>query len=190
MTGKTKKSAKKIPKGKQDPKDAKIADLTETLQRLQADFENYKKQLERSNAAFQEQIRASFIEKLLPVIDHFELALKNIGQHQEFVKGIELIYAQLFGILEAEGVRPIESVGKKCDPYRHEVMLQAPATQDKDGIVLEEMQKGYMMHDKVLRLAKVKIGQFQNTVSNKNEKKGDADKGRMDKQMDAEKENP
>ena len=78
-----------------------------------------------------------------------------------------MIYAQLISTLESEGLRPINSVGKKFDPYLHEVMLKQ--TSDKEeGIVLEELQKGYMLHGKVLRYSKVKISEKAGQEQNKN----------------------
>ncbi len=158
---KSKKEAKK-EEAKQPP-DEKIqkiqedkAELTASLQRLQADFENYKKQCDKEKREYKSIITSQFISQLLPVIDHFQLALKNTSNQKEFVKGIELIYSQLYGILEHYGMRPIDAAGKPFDPYKHEVLLQEES--EKEDCVLEELQKGYMLNDKVLRLSKVKIG--------------------------------
>ena len=132
------------------------AEYKQTLQRLQADFENYKK---RAAKEYPEQRQLGIfhiIKKLLPVLDSFELSLKQGCQDEPYRKGMELIYAQLYSILQAEGLRPIESAGLHFDPYRHEVILQEQS--DKDGIVLEELQKGYMLGDQVLRYSKVKVG--------------------------------
>tara|TARA_Y100000310_G_scaffold48321_1_gene44783 strand:- start:2742 stop:3242 length:501 start_codon:yes stop_codon:yes gene_type:complete len=141
---------------KKESKDKIIVDLKDSLQRLQADFENYKKRIEKDNAVHKIGVEAQFIHELLPLIDHFQLALKQTANSEEFVKGIEMIYSQLYEILESKGVRPIDAEGKEFDPYHHEVLLQEKS--EKDNIVLEELQKGYMLHDKVLRLSKVKIG--------------------------------
>jgi len=137
-------------------KDNKINELTDDLQRLQADFENYKKQCEKQNTNFRKYATQEIILKLLPLLDSFELALRKPENNNNFVKGVELIYSQLFQILEQEGVRKIEALNKKLDPYKHEVMLKEKS--DKDNIIIEELQKGYMLHDKVLRHSKVKIG--------------------------------
>jgi molecular chaperone GrpE len=140
-----------------DPKDEKIAELTELLQRLQAEFENYKKRVDKDLERCRQYSNHELILKLLSVMDSFELALRTAKQqHQDFVKGVELIYAQLKSILESEGLRPIESLDKPFDAYKHEVVMQVPS--QKDGIVLEEVQKGYMLKDRVLRHSKVKIG--------------------------------
>jgi molecular chaperone GrpE len=142
---------------KTDEKDSKIAELTDTLQRLQAEFENYKKRCEKETIEFKKYVNAEFCEKLLNILDSFELALKNTSNKEEFMKGIELIYGQLYDILEKEGLRKIDT-NCKFDPYKHEVLLTASTDkEDEDEKIIEELQKGYMFKDKVLRYSKVKI---------------------------------
>ncbi|MBI2664344.1 nucleotide exchange factor GrpE [Candidatus Woesearchaeota archaeon] len=128
----------------------------DTLQRLQAEFENFKKRIEKENEAFRKHAAAEVVKKLLPILDSFEQALKNTADSEKFVKGTELVYAQLYSALEDMGLKKIDALGKPCDPYRHEVLLQEDS--DKDGIVLEELQAGYMLNDDVLRCSKVKAG--------------------------------
>ena len=143
----------------------KIAELTETLQRLQAEFENYKKRTEKEKIEFIKYSKADVINKILPILDTFEIALKNTNDKEKFIKGMEMLYAQLFSTLEAEGLRPINSVGKHFDPYYHDVMLKQKSDKE-DGIVLEELQKVYMLNDKILRHSKVKISEkMQNKES-------------------------
>ncbi len=151
-----KKKAEEKPKKKSDKEI--IAELTETLQRLQAEFENYKKQIEKEKAEFVKYAEANLIQKLLPIVDTFEIALRSTSDKEKFVKGMEIVYAQFFSTLEAEGLKPIEALGKKFDPYLHEVMLKQKSDGD-DGVVLEELQKGYMLNGKVLRHTKVKISE-------------------------------
>src|SRR3989338_11301214 len=136
----------------------KIAELTETLQRLQAEFENYKKRVDKEKEEFVKYAKADLIQSLLPIIDTFEIALRNTKDNEKFVKGMEMVYAQFVSTLQSEGLKPIECVGKKFDPYLHEVMLKEKSDKD-DGVVLEELQKGYMLNDKVLRHSKVKISE-------------------------------
>ena len=131
-------------------------ELTETIQRLQADFENYKKRDESQNSEISKYAKAELINKLLSVLDSFELSLKNTDNKEEFIKGIELIYSQLFQTLEDMGLRKIDIEGCKFDPYKHEVLITQESDK-KDGAILEELQKGYMLDDKVLRHTKVKI---------------------------------
>jgi molecular chaperone GrpE len=148
----------KDTKEKIDTKDAKINELTETLQRLQAEFENYKKSLEKEKSEYVKYAKSDLILKLLPVLDSFEIALKNTTNKEKFVKGMELIYAQLISILQSEGLKAIKAEGEKFDPYKHEVMLKEKSAQD-DDIILEEFQKGYMLNDRVIRYSKVKVSE-------------------------------
>lgn len=138
-----------------------ITELTETLQRTQAEFENYKKRVDKEKAEFIKYSKAELIQSLLPTIDTFQIALKSTKDNEKFVKGMDMVYAQLISLLHSEGLKPIESLGKKFDPYLHEVMLKEKSDKD-DGIVLEELQKGYMLNDKVLRHSKVKISEKAN----------------------------
>jgi molecular chaperone GrpE len=163
----SKEKTKEIRKSseRKDIKDyeKKIEELTETLQRLQADFENYKKQVEKQNTNFKKSCKADFICKVLPILDSFELALKNNKDEAEFKKGVELIFSQFFQTLEDFGLRPIDTNGK-FDPYKHEVLLTEESDKEPDSII-QELQKGYMMDDFVIRHSKVKVA--------KNNKKGD-----------------
>ncbi|MBT3406171.1 nucleotide exchange factor GrpE [Candidatus Woesearchaeota archaeon] len=150
----SKKSDVKI---KIDEKDMKIAELTESLKRLQAEFENYKRRVEKEQKDFSEYACGDFIKKFLPVLDSFELSLKNLdGKETQVTKGLKLIYSQFFDVLESFGLRKIECVGKKFDPYSHEVLLSEKSDDDSD-VVLEELHVGYMLKDKVLRHSKVKV---------------------------------
>jgi len=148
---KTAEKAEKESKEKQE-----IEEITNLLKSVQAEFENYKKRSEKEKEEFVKYANSKLLLKILTIVDSFEQALKNTTAHEEFVKGVELIYAQLVGALEAEGLRPIKTAGEKFDPYRHEVLLQEESDKDED-MIIEELQKGYMMNDKVLRYAKVKI---------------------------------
>ena len=143
-------------KNQLEEKDKKIEELTDTLKRLQAEFENYKKRIDKEKTEFVKYAHADIIQSMLPVLDSFEIALKNTNDKEKFVEGIKIIYAQFHSILEAEGLKPIKANGEKFDPYRHEVLMKEESDKPEDTI-LEEFQKGYMLNDKVLRNRKVKI---------------------------------
>lgn len=140
---------------KENLKDKKIKELTELLQRLQADFENYKKRVENQSKEFVKIANKDIIVKLLPILDNFELALRNDDNKEEFAKGVELIFSQFYSTLEKEGLKKIDAKEKKFDPYKHEALLQEEA--DEEGIVLEELQKGYELNGVVVRHTKVKV---------------------------------
>jgi len=141
----------------EDQPDAQLAEVKDLLLRTQASFENYKKLQEQRIVEIQQYAAKHIITELLPIIDNFELAIKNKGEIvNEFVKGIELIYGQLQTLLEKQHITIISTVGKDFDPYKHEALLKVPSDKP-ENTVLEEFQKGYMLHNKVLRHARVKI---------------------------------
>lgn len=164
---KIKEQIKKHKPKKADEKEEKIEELTETLQRLQAEFENYKKRIDKEKEEFVKYTKADLILEILPTLDSFEMALKNASDKKKFIKGVELIFAQFYSLLESEGLRPIEALGKKLDPYKHEVLMKQESDKEEDT-VLEELQKGYMLNDKILRPSKVKVSTKPNQKSNEN----------------------
>ncbi|HLC46160.1 MAG TPA: nucleotide exchange factor GrpE [Candidatus Nanoarchaeia archaeon] len=137
----------------------KITELTDTLKRLQAEFENYKKRCDREKAESCSIANASIIRKFLPFLDAFEIAIKsNSERKDEYSRGIELLYAQFFSLMEAEGVRRMDAAGKRFDPHQHEVLLIEKSDKPEETII-EELQRGYLLNGIVLRTAKVKISQ-------------------------------
>jgi molecular chaperone GrpE len=152
---------------KKDEKEEKLQELTDTLQHLQAEFENYKKRIEKENCEFIKIANEDLITALLPIIDNFELALKSCRVQDNFSKGMELIYSQLVDSLRSQGLKYIDCIGKIFDPYYHEVLITEESGEEPNTII-EELQKGYLLHDKVIRHSKVKI-----TKKNKEESKDD-----------------
>ena len=126
------------------------------MKRLQAEFENYKKRIEKEKLKFVRYAHADVIASILPVLDSFEIALKNTGDKDKFVDGMKMVYAQLYSTLGADGLKPISASGEKFDPYKHEVLMKEESDKP-EGTILEEFQKGFMLNDKVLRFSKVKI---------------------------------
>ena len=138
-----------------------VNDYTNSLKRLQADFENYTKRVEKEKQEFSKYASHKLALKLLNVLDDFERTLDVMkeSEKQELKQGIEMMHKQLNKILAEEGVKRIEALGKKFDPYMHEVLDTAEGKED--DVVLKELQKGYLMHDKVLRTCKVRISKSQ-----------------------------
>ncbi|MCX6707417.1 MAG: nucleotide exchange factor GrpE [Candidatus Woesearchaeota archaeon] len=155
-----KKEQKTIPAEKEETHEQKQQrkekELIETLQRLQAEFENYKKRVDKEKADFCLYTKADMLRKLLPLVDTFEIALKGKERKDEFVKGMDMIYTELIVMLHKEGVRKIDAVGKKFDSNLHEVLMTEKSDKE-DNIITEEFQKGYMLCDRVLRHSKVKV---------------------------------
>ena len=139
-----------------EEKQKRIEELTDTLKRLQAEFENFKKRIDKEKIEFVKYAHADVIAQMLPVLDSFEIALKNTNDKEKFVEGIKIIYAQIYSVLESEGLKPIKATGEKFDPYKHEVLMKEESDKPEDTI-LEEFQKGYMLNDRVLRHSKVKV---------------------------------
>jgi len=154
---------------KKDEKEEKLKELTDTLQHLQAEFENYKKRIEKENCEFIKCANEEVIVRLLPIIDNFELALKSCRAKDDFYKGMELIYSQLIDTLHSQGLKHIDCLGKKFDPYYHEVLLTEESDKEDNSIV-EELQKGYLLYEKVIRHSKVKIAKKKKEVEKKEEK--------------------
>ncbi|MBU0535963.1 MAG: nucleotide exchange factor GrpE [Nanoarchaeota archaeon] len=157
-TDKPDKADKEKPakKTKEQELQDQVKDLTETLQRLQAEFENYRKRVDKDKTEFCSYAKADFISRILPLLDAFEIALKNKDKKEDFIKGMELIFSEMISLLSKEGVKPIDAAGKKFDPHFHEVLLTEKSDKEP-GTILEELQKGYFMKDKVLRYSKVKV---------------------------------
>lgn len=143
----------------------KLEEYTNDLKRLQAEFENYKKRIEKENNFFLEYSNARLISKLLAVLDDFDSCIKNISHSDEHTKGIFMLHQKILKILQEEGLREVET--KIFDPYKHEVLFSVESERP-DGEVLEVIQKGYILKDRVIRHAKVKISKH------KEEKKNDA----------------
>src|SRR3989338_6640597 len=139
-----------------EEKSSKIEELTDTLKRLQAEFENYKKWNAKEKVDFIKYAHADLIAQMLPVLDSFEIALKNTSDKDKFIEGMKIVYAQLHSMLEAEGLKPIKATGEKFDPYKHDVLMKEESDKPEETI-LEEFQKGYMINDKVLRHSNIKI---------------------------------
>ncbi len=143
-------------------------ELRDLLQRTQANFENYRKQTEKRIADFQQFATKDILMDLLPILDNFNLALKNTSNHEQFKEGIELIYAELNKLLEKNDVEPLTTKNQTFDPYFHEALMKTPSDKPENTII-EEFQKGYTLHGKVLRTARVKVS-AGNTNKEENKK--------------------
>ncbi|MBS3116524.1 nucleotide exchange factor GrpE [Candidatus Woesearchaeota archaeon] len=149
------------------PKEDSLEEMKELLQRTQANFENYRKQNEKRISEMEKLAARHILCEIFPILDNFQLALQNTNhqKHEEFVKGIELIYAQLSSILEHHEIKVMETIGKQFNPYYHEALMKVESDQP-EGIILEEFQKGYALHGSVLRHARVKISAGKNKQDN------------------------
>jgi molecular chaperone GrpE len=133
--------------------------LTDQLLRKQAEVENVRKRLTREKEEFQQYSLFQAVESLIPVLDGFELALQSNGSGEDYRKGVELIYQQLFGVLRRLGLETVESEGKQFNPYMHEAVSLVETDEHEDQQILAELQRGYLFKNRLLRPARVKVAQ-------------------------------
>jgi molecular chaperone GrpE len=138
---------------------AEKQELMNTLVRRQADFENYRKRVEKEREQERHRGIEALVEKLLPVLDAFEraLAVQDDPAYAEYRKGFELIYKQLSEALTKQGLQRIESVGKEFNPHFHHAIERVESSEHADGTVIGELQPGYVFHGRVLRPAMVRV---------------------------------
>ncbi len=147
-------------KEKKDPLKEKVEELNDRVMRQMAEFENFRKRTDKEKAQMFEQGQANVLEKLLPVIDNFERGLAAVPEDEKdgaFADGMNKIYKQLMKQVEDLGVTPIEAVGKEFDPNLHNAVMQVESAEYESGFVAQELQKGYMFHDTVLRHSMVGV---------------------------------
>jgi len=138
---------------------AELDDLRQTLLRRQADFDNYRKRIEKERAEDSKRTTAQLIEKLIPVIDGFEhaLAAHREKEYEVYRKGFELIYKQLVDNITKLGVERIDPMGKQFDPHSHQAMDRLETSDHEDGTIVQVFQPGYVFHGRVLRPAMVRV---------------------------------
>ncbi|MBI4706524.1 MAG: nucleotide exchange factor GrpE [Candidatus Omnitrophica bacterium] len=139
----------------------KAKEYWDKILRLQADFDNIRKRSEREKQEFIKFANEGLIAQLLNILDDLERAVELAeSKHQDlpvFLKGIEMILAHLYQMLKEHGVKPIDAQGKIFDPHFHEALMQVEDKNMPEHTVVEEMQKGYLLNDRVLRTSKVKV---------------------------------
>lgn len=144
------------------------ASLTRDLQRLAADFSNYRKRNESERTEFAKYAKVELIRKLLDVLDGYDRALETVPAEikgQPWVEGMWLVERKLRAVLEAEGLQPIDTAGQRFDPYQHEAVAHVPS-EEAEGTVVSEYQKGYRLHERVIRPALVTVSSGSKGESN------------------------
>jgi len=141
--------------GLQREKDA----LQDRLLRTAAEFDNFRKRVERERRELSEFAAADILAELLPIIDNFDRALQTPSgpESEGFRKGIELIHRQMLDLLRKRGVKPIEALGADFDPNMHEAVMHEASGEHREGEVMQELQRGYTLGDRLLRPAMVKV---------------------------------
>ncbi len=147
-------------KEKKNPFKEKFEDMQDKYMRQLAEFENFRKRTDKEKAQMFDQGASNVLEKLLPVLDNFERGLAAVPEDEKgsaFADGMNMIYKQFSKQLEDLGVTPIEAVGKEFDPNFHNAVMQVDSEDVEEGFVAQELQKGYMYHDTVLRHSMVAV---------------------------------
>ncbi len=159
--------SEKVPKSDIEISEETVAGLEEKLKeaedkylRLAAEFDNYRKRTARQFEDISQAGRIHVITQLLDVLDNFQRALEasaSSSNHDSLREGTQLVYKNLYDVLTKEGLEPIEAVGKPFDPNLHDALMQLESDEHPEGIVVQEMTKGYKLNDRVLRHSKVAV---------------------------------
>lgn len=149
--------------GKVNELEQKLAETNDKFLRLFSDFDNFRKRTAREKIEMAKTASSDLIIQLIPVIDDFERAIKAMESADEATlpirQGVELIYNKFWSVLERQGVKPIEAIGKKFDTDYHEALTNIPTPDETmKGKVVDQVEKGYILGDKVIRFAKVVVG--------------------------------
>ena len=136
---------------------AEKAEIHDRFLRSQAEFQNFRRRVERERLEFHEYASAEAVRALLPILDDFGRALKVEHSGSDYAKGVELIYQRLFDALKKLGLEPIVSEGQQFDPHVHEAVHKEERDDRPDGTVLEDYERGYNFKGRLLRPAKVKV---------------------------------
>ncbi len=156
---------------------ARLADeRLESLKRLQAEFDNYRKRIIKEKSELFQYATEDLICELIPIMDNFERAIYGIGKSSSrdtFLQGVEMIYRELCSVLKKRGLEKINAMGKEFDPSRHEAIDHVESTEQPENIVIEEVAAGYRIKDKIIRPAAVKVSKRIKEEDKKHkEKKG------------------
>ena len=149
-------------KKKKDKKDEQIEELNDRLKRQMAEFENFRKRSEKEKSQMFDMGAKTIVEKILPVIDNFERGLAAVPDDKKddpFITGMDKVYKQMLTELDAAGVKPIECVGQEFYPDFHNAVMQVENDELESGTVAQELQKGYMYKDSVVRHSMVSVVQ-------------------------------
>lgn len=139
--------------------EARASEYKDSWMRSQAEFQNYKKRIERDNELMRATMKGDIVRKILPVLDDLERALQNRPAGESWAGGIELIVRKFQSVLESEGIKRIEAEGREFDPNFHEAISNEPSDEVESGHVIAVVQNGYMLGERVIRPALVRVAQ-------------------------------
>jgi molecular chaperone GrpE len=141
------------------------------LKYAKADLENIQKQNQKRIVDVIERANGELLQQLLPILEELEMLYKNDADKDKLVEGVKMIHKKLLKVVEAQGVEPIMAQGYKFDPFKHEAIQEVETTEEPEGYVIEEVRRGYMFKDRVLRASVVKVA--KSPKNNLNEEKED-----------------
>lgn len=147
---------------KADAMKEKIDELEDKVKRQMAEFENFRKRTDKEKSAMFETGAKSVVEKMLPIVDNFERGFQGMSEEaleEPFAKGMKMVYDQLLTELDNLGVKPIEAVGKEFDPNLHNAVMQVESDEYEEGVISQELLKGYTYRDSVVRHSMVAVVQ-------------------------------
>jgi molecular chaperone GrpE len=139
--------------------ESKSSEYKDSWLRSQAEFQNYRKRLERDHEMMYLSMKGDILKKVLPVLDDLERALQNRAADDSWANGIELVVRKFQSILDSEGLKKIDALGKEFDPNFHEAISHEPANGAQSGYVIGVVQNGYMLGERVIRPALVRVAQ-------------------------------
>jgi len=146
-------------KNKIEEANAKASEYKDSWMRSQAEFQNYKKRIERDNEMLRGHMKGDIVKKILPVLDDLERAMQNRPADESWANGIDLIVRKFQTTLDSEGIKRIEAEGKEFDPNFHEAISNEPSEEVESGHVIAVVQNGYMLGERVIRPALVRVAQ-------------------------------
>lgn len=150
-----------------------VNELNDRFLRKAAEFENFRKRMEREKQQFLSLANAALVGDLLPVLDNFERALTHNSEDSEkYRQGVEMIFKQLKDVLAGHGIEKIKAAGEHFNPELHEAMMSEPSAEHEEGEVIEVLQNGYTLRGRVLRPARVKVAAAPPDDDNSNDKEG------------------
>jgi molecular chaperone GrpE len=152
------KKSRPVSDEKANGSDADQTRYVEQLQRLQAEFDNYRRRVDRERETMYAMAKADLIQKILPVVDDLERMLNHHQEGEHRTEGVRLIYKNLTKILTEEGLEEVPSLGMPFNPDVHEAVGVEETDEEQDGMVVEEWQKGYRFGNRLLRPSRVKVG--------------------------------
>lgn len=163
-TQETAENAQSEDAAAEDPRYAELVKHADEAQqrylRAQADFDNFRRRTMKEKEELGQYASMKLLGQLLPIVDNFERAIAASSSNNDFeslAKGVDMIFRQLSQTLDAEGLKPINAVGEPFNPEFHQAIMTVESDEYEEGIVVEEVQKGYMLKDKILRPAMVKV---------------------------------